>query len=370
MKKINIDSSKIKEKIPLIKEKLVSFVVEIKNANYKDLYKKIKRKIKAFSLKKFKIPQKYRKATKWISDSWKFLLSVITSFLAFYYIIGSFVVNNIDTKTVYKIPKENPAKFETTNAMAFLINREIDDKMWTPNLPLLFPAYVLDNMPNFQTGIIQGIKVISSSIANFTINNEEQNKSSAKAYEYLSYPPNIWLLSKKSAFRIAPSSNNQYRKARHELLKYSETNAFLPYEKDLAALIKNVSIDLRKKIDKEDKHIAENSAKWIDNSADAIFYKNKGYAFALWQLFETLGNDFKEVILEKEIYPEWTYVVSALRKAAEYNPLIIRNAKLSSISSPNHLIVQAYYLERAVSSLEKIQNLLLEENNADKIGEN
>ena len=43
---------------------------------------------------------------------------------------------------------------------------------------------------------------------------------------------------------------------------------------------------------------------------------------------------------------------------------------LSSISSPNHLVVQAYYLERAVSSLEKIQNLLLEENNADKIGEN
>lgn len=370
MKRINIDSSKIKEHILLAKEKLIYFVIEAKNLNYKNLYKKMKRKIKAFSLKKFKIPQKYRKATKWISDSWKFLLSVITSFLAFYYIIGSFIVNNIDTQTIYKTPKENPAKFETTKAMAFLINREIDDKMWTPNLPLLFPAYVLDNMPNFQTGIIQGVKIISSSIAKFTINNEEQNKSLSKAYEYLNYPPNIWLLSKKSAFRIAPSSNNQYRKARRELMKYNETDAFLPYEKDLANLIKDVSSDLRKKINKEDKHIAENTNKLIDNVADEIFYKNKGYAFALWQLFETLGNDFKEVILEKQVYPEWTYVVSSLRKVAEYEPLIIRNAKLSSISSPNHLVVQAYYLERAVSSLEKIQNLLLEENNADKIGEN
>ena len=144
----------------------------------------------------------------------------------------------------------------------------------------------------------------------------------------------------------------------------------MPYEKDLLNLIKNITIDLHKKINKEDKHIVENSSKLIDYSADEIFYRNKGYTFALWQLFETLGNDFKDVILQKQIYPEWTYVSSSLRKAAEYNPLIIRNAKLASISSPNHLVVQAYYMERAVSSLEKIQNLLLEENNADKIGEN
>ena len=105
----------------------------------------------------------------------------------------------------------------------------------------------------------------------------------------------------------------------------------------------------------------ENSGDFWDTSSDDLFYHNRGYAFALWQITKTLSADYKDLILDMNVYPEWTYFVSSLKRAAEMKPIIIRNGAPTSVFVPNHLIMQNYYLLRALTAAEKIRNGLIRE---------
>ena len=249
--------------------------------------------------------------------------------------------------------------------MAFLVRREVDDKMWTPNLPMIFPAYVLDNMPNFQIGIITAVKDISGTLRYFKNNTEKQNKDVKEAYKKLNYAPNIWIMSRKGKFNLAPSSNSQYRKAANELRKFMRDGIYKPDSEDLRLLLKKISNKLQKITLDSESHQQENISKWYDGQADDLFYNHKGYAFALWQISKTLGHDYKEIILANDLYEDWVRMEASLKKAAEFSPLIIRNGKADSIVTPNHLIMQNYYLLRAISAAEKIRGNISEAVNAD-----
>ena len=74
--------------------------------------------------------------------------------IGLYYGVGSFIVHNIDDDLTFR-PTEVPAGGSQAVAMAAaLIERETVTHDWTPNNPWFFPSYPLDNMPNFQQGII------------------------------------------------------------------------------------------------------------------------------------------------------------------------------------------------------------------------
>ncbi len=331
---------------------------------YKEKIRQIYMRLKKIKLKKTTI-RFIKKISKWISSSWKIILTTVPSFLFFYYLIGSTFVENMDVSTGYAIPTEKTSKFETTNSMAFIIKREVDGKMWTPNLPIIFPAYALDNMPNFQVGIIEAVRDISSSMRKFIGISEQQKKDIEEAYTLLRYSPYVWLLSKKSAFSIAPSSNSQYRKAAKELRKFNQDGVYVPTISDLDRILQKISKGLLELTHKNEEHQQENSSNWVDFKADNLFYHNRGYAFAMWQISKALAFDFKEIILSSEAYTEWTYLISSLKKASEYKTIVIRNGDPNGIFSPNHLIIQNYYLSRALSSAEKIRNLLSKDENAN-----
>ena len=244
--------------------------------------------------------------------------------------------------------------------MQHLLKREVDEHIWTPNLPLVFPAFALDNMPNFQTGIVRAIRDNIKTINTFSLEGD-QKKIIAKAAKLLSYPPDIWLLSRKSAFSIAPSSNSQYRKARKELEK---ADGFPLIPENLQIILKNMATDLKKVVKENEDYVSESSLKIVDFRADDLFYIHKGYAFSLWQISEGLALDFKSLLMSADAYAEWILLMSDLQKAAEFSPMIVRNGKPASLTSPNHLLIQNYYLSAARADAEKISNLLGEYFNA------
>lgn len=313
------------------------------------------------NIKPRKLRRLYKKISKKISSSWKMLLSAGSCFLFVYYVLGSMLVENMDVTRGYQLPKNNQHKSEIANTLAFLINREIDSKMWTPNLPIIFPAYVLDNMPNFQTGIMASVRDGAITLKNFVNKTAEQQKNTKKAEELLRYPPHIWLMSKKGSFGLAPSANAQYRKARSELLKFNKAD-FTIYYSDFETYLRKLSNALRLLIQKNDSQVIEHSASLLDTKADDVFYKTRGYAFGAWQIARAAGFDFKPLIVQNDIYTEWTYLVSYLQKAAELKPLMVRNGKPDGIFGANHLIVQNYYLERALVAVSQIQTKLQEKN--------
>ena len=351
-----------------LKEKIQKVSIRIKQLNFGSALSKMSeylhnlwKKAKAFRFKK--VFRYVKKISRKLSDSWKLVLSCLFCFLFFYYIIGSLLVENMSVSKTYQLPKDKTEKSETLNAMAFLINREIDAKMWTPNLPFIFPAYILDNMPNFQIGVISAVRGVSATVKNFKQLTPAQAAHIKKADELLRYPPNIWIMSRKGTFGLAPSSNAQYRKARRELLKFNEEPVVLEAA-EFNSYLSHLAKSLRFYVQKNDSQVIEHSAQILDTKADDVFYRARGFAFGAWQIALAAGADFKSVIVRNNVYTEWTYLISSLQKTAEFKPVYIRNGKLSGLTGANHLIVQNYYLERALVAVLNIQNKL-QENHAD-----
>ncbi len=334
---------------------------DIKTYPYGDKFKELSTSIKKFKFKKTGFVKFIKKAGRKLSSSWKTILTVVPMFLIFYYAVGSQIVEDMDVTTEYDVPAEKSPLFETPDSMAFLLKREVDDKMWTPNLPIIFPAYVLDNMPNFQIGIIDAVKDVSNTMRKLSFNTPAQNKDIKDAHKLLSYAPNIWIMTRKSALNLAPSSNSQYRKAAKKLKDYRRNGIFTPTAADLERLVTGIGKELQKIAQANEEYQQENSGDFWDTSSDDLFYHNRGYAFALWQITKTLSADYKDLILDMNVYPEWTYFVSSLKRAAEMKPIIIRNGAPTSVFVPNHLIMQNYYLLRALTAAEKIRNGLIRE---------
>ncbi|MBR1601102.1 MAG: DUF2333 family protein [Alphaproteobacteria bacterium] len=374
----NVKFAKLTEKIKNIKvKKITSVLSEIKNTGHnifsfiqKAEWKKISvtmfNNVKKYKLKNTVIYKFGKKLLKKMSDSWKILITTIPMFLIFYYVLGSKIVENIDIQTQYKIDKNDSAPFfMTADAMSFLIKREVDDKMWTPNLPVVFPAYILDNMPHFQIGIITAVKDITGTLRYMKYNTDKQKNEIKNAYELLSYAPNIWLMSRKGKFNLAPSSNSQYRKAGNELRKFMHDVIYKPDVDDLRLLLKKISAKLQKlTLDSEAYH-QENASFWFDRGADDLFYMHKGYAFAMWQISNTLCRDYKNLIVKNNLYEDWTRMSASLKKAAEYSPYVIRNGRADSSFTPPHLLMQNYYLLRSISAALKIRDNLSGVENAD-----
>ena len=334
--------------VAVMRQKAVGLTEALKNYPYARLGQKIKngvrltvQKIKAWSAK--------------ISDWWKTILVCLVTFVAVYYGIGSQLSENIDTTSGYTLPKGENKAFTTAQAMNFLILRETDEKMWTPNLPMLFPAAVLDNMPNFQKGIMAAVRDMSGVVRKVSYLNEVQLSDAKVAFELLNYPPHIWLLSKRGTFGIAPSSNAQYRRAAKRLRKLNERQDFAAASADFDRFIDTIARKLRKIIAAGEEYQREFAGKRFDFRVDDVFYYNRGYAFALWQICRALGVDYKADILKNSVYTEWTFLNSSLRQAAEFEPLWIRNGKPESLGTPNHLMVQNYYLTRALAALEQVR---------------
>lgn len=325
----------------------------LRHENYRERFQILWINIKTFKLKKVWCGVK--KISKKISSSRKVFLRSVCGFLLVYYGLGSLFVENMNVTHTYPLPKVSRNKSEVIGTLAFLINREIDKKMWTPNLPEAFPAYVLDNMPNFQIGIITAVRDGTGTMRNFVNKTPEQQKHIKKAEELLRYSPYIWLTAKKGKVGLAPSANAQYRKARIELLKYNDED-FITYQADFETYLTRLSGALRRLIQKNDNQIIEHSTALLDTKADDVFYRTRGYAFASWQIALAIGFDFKKLIVQYDVYNEWTYLLSSLQKAAEFKPVFVRNGKFGGVFGANHLLVQNYYLERALVAATQIKN--------------
>ena len=288
--------------------------------------------------------------------SWWHILTIGLALIIFlYYPLGGFLVSNIDRTTTYEIDETHPEQSSTVEMMSFLINREVNEKIWTPNLPFFYPSYFLDNMPNFQLGMFDTLSKFSSSFAkriDKKIAPEGEQTDLQAAAELLRYPGTVWMFSAENKLLLAPSANNQYRKARRHLIQYNQnlslgSETFYKTPSDLSYLLNKSRINLAKSIHALDTQIREESSSLLDNKADNIFYYQQGKAYAYYLLLQALGNDYKDIIVATDQYRNWISIIKALEEASLIQPLIIRNGELSSLTAPNHLSYLNMYISKA-----------------------
>lgn len=284
-----------------------------------------------------------------IMSSWHLLLAGLFVFIILYYPIGAFITHDIDKNFDFNASANQKNQTQILETQAALIDREVNKHSFTPNLPFFYPSAVLDNMPAYQTGIIDGLRVITEAFAKAM----PDNRSLQKAAEALQADPTAWYFSDKPA-------NRQYLAARHYLEKAVEEingGAGIPSTVPAAVLeaqiagLENAMEDIKKMLP-----VYNDSP--VDAEADEVFYRIQGESYVFYLTLRDLPADFPEFDANEAAMHFYRESLKTLKAALTFDPLIIRNAAPDSFFAPNHLSSLGFYLSEAQNDLQAVLRTL------------
>lgn len=281
-----------------------------------------------------------------------------------YGVLGT-MAHNIDPNPEFRatsVPESGSAAVATAAA---LIDRELNLHGWTPNDPWFAPTVFLDNMPNFQTGVVSAIGRFSFEMLDQI--GRRTGSSSAdpdleRASGFLQYPPNIWVWEPSTSFLPAVPSERQYRQGLSALQSYNARLArgeavFEQRADTMAAVLSRISDDLGSQTSQIDR--AQKTGWWMFSQyADDVFYRNKGMLYAYDIILASLGEDFSRVIQENNLGPIWAQTLNSIRQGSQLRPAIVLNGNLDRSIFANHLALQGFAMKRAILQLQELVSVL------------
>ncbi len=291
-----------------------------------------------------------------IYKRWKLISYIIFIFLICYYGFGAIISSRFNNRLEIPLKANLTSGQYSVSALSHVIKTQVDSAAWTPALPIIFPAAILDNLPNFQLGVKNSANFFITHLAERT-----QNTHLQQAAKLLSYPEDIWLFSQNKDDKLSPGSAKQYRKALAEMehfISKASDNTKNSYT-DLSNILQDCVRLLEQKTHLLDKHIQEHSSEITDLRADDIFYQTQGTVYTLHYLLSALIYDFKTQILEVDQYENLTAALRFLAEATKIKPLIVKNASFADSYSANHLAYLAYYLSQTQNKLQEINHHIL-----------
>ncbi|MGD9637630.1 MAG: hypothetical protein AB7U85_01055 [Alphaproteobacteria bacterium] len=289
---------------------------------------------------------------------WRHTVVVLGIILLLYYPIGGLLINKIDDNSNLNVINKT-GEINSINAVIKLINREVEQNVWTANQPFFFPAAILDNMPAYQTGIISALADFID-IWNFL---DDSSENLARASDFLKYPSNIWIIDFSKSWLPLASTNKQYRNASQELVFYNSYIAqnglpFILKSSTLKTILQQINNHLLAAVSDIQNQITSGSKKIIDFDSDNVFYYGKGSCYGYYIILKELENDYINVIKAQNIENEWQEMLDLIQEASLLNPMIVINAAPDASFLPSHLTAQGFYLTQSSIKINKIiQNL-------------
>jgi len=234
-------------------------------------------------------------------------------------------------------------------------------------MPFFMPAGVLDNMPNFQRGIMAALGRFSTELMDQlgrTRGSSQTDRDLEQARGFLNEQPNVWIWQPSVSLWPSATSAQKYRAGRDKLMAYNKRLAagqavFERRADNLQALLDRIANDHGSDSAVIDQHIIEKSGDLFDSRCDDIFYFNKGRLYANFLLMRALGSDFESIIRERGLTSAWNGTVETFRIASQLDPWIVWNGWPDALLIPNHLAAQGFYLLRARTQLREITAILL-----------
>lgn len=286
-----------------------------------------------------------------IVERWKTMAIILTGILTLYYGIGATVSSNINNSLDAEI-KKSPQSSYVTAALAHTLKTQVDDSLWVPALPIIFPAAILDNLPNFQIGVKDSVRYFTKKLAAFYA-----DKNLKEAAALLDYPANIWLFSQTDDDRFAPGSAKQYRKALAEIIAFSPKLS--PDEsaqkQELNYMLAALDNLLQRQINRLSKQVQEHNSEMLDFHADNIFYYAKGTIYTSYYVLSALSKDYQNLIVQTEQYEHITSALKHLKDAELLSPITVQNGAPEESYTANHLLYLAYHLLLAQNQINKIR---------------
>lgn len=285
-------------------------------------------------------------------------------FVAYFGVLGN-LMHRLDADPDFAPPNAVVGGSHAVNMTAGLIERETVTHRWSVNDPIFFPTAFLDNMPNFQRGLIR-------SISRFTTELEDQfgrlRGSSAidpdleRAAGLLQFPPDVWLFDFEQSLLPVQPADTQYQAALRSLNAYNErvASGSAPFERRadaLAMAVQRIASDLGSRAALVDEHVRRDGF-IIDFVSDDVFYFNKGMTYGYYLMLRELGRDFEQLIEQQGLGGMWEQALDSLRLASQLRPLIVMNGGGDASFFANHLHQQGFYMKRAILQLDEVARVM------------
>jgi hypothetical protein len=294
------------------------------------------------------------------------VLGAILGLGVLYYVVGAIWVHEIDDDPAFDAEMVVPQNASRTVAVAAdLVDREVNQHRWVANDPFFQPGYLLDNMPAYQTGIVNAIGRITTELRDRIARvrgSSAVDPDLESAAGRLNYPGDVWIF-EWSGTPVQPSSESQYRRGVEDLRHYNERLAqgqavFERRADNLLATLDRISGDLGAASAAVTVEVDEGSTNFLDFNADELFYSIKGKLYAYYLILRELEQDFPEVIREKNLQASWADLLTSLRLGATLYPWMVSNGPLDSMATPNHLAAEGFLLLRVRTKLDEIIDIL------------
>lgn len=300
--------------------------------------------------------------------TWIALAVLVALVVGLYYPVGMVLINRIDDDAAFTPPAEmRPDGGSYAVAItAALVNREVSINPWVANDPFFYPSSALDNMPNFQQGIVDSLTLFAVELrdrlgrvrGSSAADPDLQNAAGA-----LNYSGTKWVFDFSTSILPTTTSEAQYRAAVRSLLSYQKRLAagaatFDARADNLQAYLDRVAIDLGSLSAAIDAQVRQSGGDLFDGRCDDLFYRVKGQAYAYLLVLAAVREDFAAVIAERNLGKAWTEMQDSLAEIATLSPLIVWNGKLDGQLIPNHLVGQGFFLLRARTQLREIVGIL------------
>lgn len=310
-------------------------------------------------------------AVRWRPWVWAATAGLAALVLAFP--LMAWTVHTIDDDPGFTLDGESlkPGQARSVAIAVALIRREVDDHGWTPNDPWFWPTALLDNMPNYQTGVMQALARFS-----FELNDQlgrvrgssQADADLQNAAGLLQTAPTRWVWNADSVLPTA-TAESQYRSAARALATYNDRLAagsavFDTRADNLLATLDRIAADLGSSSAEIEQHVRGSSGFFLDSRADDLFYRTKGKLYAYLLILRELERDFGSVVEQRRLKgtPEqpgaWDNMIRSFEEAVALRPWIILDASPDALAFPNHLSAQGFYLLRARTQLREASSIL------------
>ncbi|MDG1995786.1 MAG: DUF2333 family protein [Emcibacteraceae bacterium] len=286
--------------------------------------------------------------------------------LLLYYPVGMFMVHNVDSDPDFALSNSSRGSNAVAVSIA-LINREVVQNGWVSNDPVFKPGAFLDNMGNYQSGIISAIARFSYELVDQlgrTRGSSAVDPDLQEVSGLLQYAGDIWWWNPSTSLLPVATSEQQYIKAMEQMIVYNERLArgaavFEKRSDNLLATLDRISLDLGASSASVDTYVKNGFGCVLDLGADDLFFNIKGQVYAYSLILKALRKDFAEIIATRDIASSWDEMETSFDSIVSMDPIIISNCEVDGFFFQNHLAAEGFYLLRARTQLKEITNILL-----------
>jgi hypothetical protein len=290
----------------------------------------------------------------------RLLLFAVPALIALYYGLGALLMGRIDDDPSFTVNEGELVEGERASVAlaAGLLDRELNKHGWVANDPFFLPTSLLDNMANFQLGIVAGLARFSNALY-LTLAREGVEDSNLKAAATrLMRPGTVWLWDWSQPLKFIGRSEGQYREAQVSLDSYNvaltEGKARFP---ESQAALRAILLEMMAGLaDASEKlaSTAETASPIFSASADDALYFAKGVAYANTIIFKGLERDYASLIVSRAVEAEWKAAEEALQESCALEPVFVMNGAPDSFLLPSHLMSQGFRIFRARRALERV----------------